>query len=154
MNSQNAAGTSQSNAQEGSTADAEGRQRPLFFFYPDTAELFECPVESVDAVAKEIALMSRLSENLIEARQALGVAHAAWLEQQANVALRPQLEANLKEAIRKEEAATAEVHEQLEETPAFNKDGVWELLPLRKTAAGKDKYSGQRFTYVRSSKVM
>jgi ribosomal protein L32 len=153
MNSQNAAGTSQSNAQEGSTADAKGTQRPLFFFYPDTAELFECPVESVDAVAKEIALMSRLSENLIEARQALGVAHAAWLEQQANVALRPQLEANLKEAIKKEEAATAEVHEQLEETPAFNKDGVWELLPLRKTAAGKDKYSGQRFTYVRSSKM-
>jgi len=153
MSNENAAGTSRSNPQIGSTADAKGKQRPLYFFYPDTAELFECPVESVDAVAKEIALMSRLSENLIEARQTLGMAHAAWLEQQTNVALRPQLEANLKEAIKKEEAATAEVHNHLEETPAFNKDGVWELLPLRKTAAGKEQYSGQRFTYVRSSKV-
>jgi ribosomal protein L32 len=153
MSNENAAGTSRTDTLEGSTADAKGKQRPLYFFYPDTAELFECPLESVDAVAKEIALMSRLSENLIEARQALGVAHANWLEQQSNVALRPQLEAKLKESIKNEEAATAEVHSQLEETPAFNKDGVWELLPLRKTAAGKEQYSGQRFTYVRSSKV-
>jgi hypothetical protein len=153
MSQENAAGTSRTDTREGSTADAKSKQRPLYFFYPDTAELFECPLESVDAVAKEIALMSRLSENLIEARQALGMAHANWLEQQSNVALRPQLEAKLKEAIRKEEAATAVVHKELEETPAFNKDGVWELLPLRKTGSGKEQYSGQRFTYVRSSKM-
>src|ERR1700761_4423897 len=153
MNQQKPSGTSTSNPQEGSTADAKGKQGPLYFFYPDTAELFVCPAESVSAVAQEIALMSQLSENLVEARQELGEAHANWLAQQSNTALRPQLEAKLKAAIKKEEAATAEVHEKLEETPAFNKDGVWELLPLRKMKSGKDQYVGQRMTYVRSDKV-
>ncbi|WP_322104446.1 hypothetical protein [Paraburkholderia sp. J41] len=153
MNQQKPSGTSQSNPQEGSTADAKGTQGPLYFFYPDTAELFVCPADSVSAVAQEIALMSKLAENLVEARQQLGEAHANYLAQQSNTALRPQLEATLKTAIKKEEAATKEVHEKLEETPAFNKDGVWELLPLRKTKSGKDQYAGQRFTYVRSSKV-
>lgn len=153
MNQQKPSGTSRSNPQDGSTADAKGKQGPLYFFYPDTAELFVCPADSVNDVAQEIALMSQLSENLVEARQELGEAHANYLAQQSNTALQPQLEAKLKTAIKKEEAATREVHEKLEETPAFNKDGVWELLPLRKTKAGKDQYAGQRFTYVRSSKV-
>jgi hypothetical protein len=153
MSDQKVAGLSCTNSDEGSTADAKAKQAPLYFFYPDTTEIFECPVESVGPVAEEIALMSKLAENLIEARQQLGIAHANWLDQQSNVSLRPQLEANLKTAIQKEEAATEAVHKELEETPAFNKDGVWELLPLKKMKSGKDGYAGQRFTYVRSSKV-
>jgi hypothetical protein len=153
MNDQSPSGSSQTNPQAGSTANATAQQKALYFLYPDTAELFELPVESIEPVRQEIALMSKLSEDLIEARQALGIAHAAWQDQQSNVALRPQLESNLKTAIQNEEAATDKIHKELEETPAFNKDGVWELLPLMKTSSGKQQYAGQRFTYVRSSKV-
>ncbi|CAD6533505.1 MULTISPECIES: hypothetical protein [Paraburkholderia] len=153
MSEQKVAGQSCTNDQTGSVADAKAQQVPLYFFYPETAELFECPVESIEPVANEIALMSKLSEDLIEARQQLGAAHANWLDQQGNVALRPQLEASLKAAIQKEEAATQAVHKELTDTPAFNKDGVWELMPLKKFKSGTEAYVGQRLTYVRSSKV-
>ncbi|KVG68074.1 hypothetical protein WS80_04405 [Burkholderia pseudomultivorans] len=108
----------------------------------------------MESVAQEIALMNRLSEDLIASRQELGLAHANWLAQQDNTALRPQLEAALKAAAKKEEAATAKVHQELAETPAFNKDGVWELMPLVKRKSGGERFSAQQFVYVRSNRIL
>ncbi|MCA3784841.1 hypothetical protein [Burkholderia sp.] len=154
MTQQTLAGTGASNPQEGSHASAKGKQGPLYFFRPFTPELLVCPAESVESLAQEIALMNRVSEDLIAARQELGLAHSNWLAQQDNTALQPHLEAVLKTAAKKEEAAAAKAHEALAETPAFNKDGVWELMPLIKRGAGGERFSAQQFVYVRSSKIV
>ncbi|MCA3867381.1 MAG: hypothetical protein IOC34_16815, partial [Burkholderia sp.] len=93
MTQQTLAGTGASNPQEGSHASAKGKQGPLYFFRPFTPELLVCPAESVESLAQEIALMNRVSEDLIAARQELGLAHSNWLAQQDNTALQPHLEA-------------------------------------------------------------
>ncbi|WP_269504302.1 hypothetical protein [Burkholderia sp. IMCC1007] len=154
MADQTLAGIGASNPNEHSHADAKGKQGPLYFFRPFTPELLVCPAESVESLAREISLMNGLSEDLIVARQELGRAHANWLAQQDNTALRPQLEAALKAAAKKEEAATAKVHQALAETPAFNKDGVWELMPLIKRKSGGERFSAQQFVYVRRAAIV
>lgn len=142
------------NTKTGSKVTANVAASPLYFFRPETEEIYECLPADALAVRREISLLDRISTTLSMARAKTG----ELLDQVDRVALpddRERLLRELRSAEKDEAAARDKLYQELKELRGSNKNGseLLELLPLHTPKAGQSGLLGKKFTYVRSSKV-
>ena len=140
------------NTTPGSTVNATLPGEKLFFFRPETGEIYVCDAgASAKAVLGEAATLEQALIALGDARRQLADLLSSQAAPDQHVG--PD-EHQIDAALQHEQKTRDELLKQFKELSEANQGSkLMELLPMASSRNGKPLLGGKKFTYVRSSKV-